>query len=633
MTMPKKNFKLLSKQEIKDDKGFELMDAEKKVKASSRQRQRGPGSRGMVAEKPKKIRETIKRLLSYMGIYKYWILILTLFTILATIFNLAIPYIFSIAIDEYLLPERYGQIINVVIIILIIAAGNSLIRFLSRFIMVRISQQIIKRIRKQAFDQLMKAPLSYYDEKGSGDIVSRLSNDMELINASLGQTVLEVINSSIVLVGSLVYMFVLSWSLSLVVIAFIPVMIYFTIFISKRTRKGFKDQQMYLASLNGIVEENISGLKAVKLYNQEQAFTKEFSKVNTDLREAGFKAQVYAGILWPFIHFMNNIIYLFVIAVGALLYLYAPAASVFAVTIGQINGVSIYSRQFIMPINNLSQLFNALMQGIAGAERVFEMIDTASEYEDDGEAMIDAFDGDITFTNVYFAYDKAVPVLKDISFHADKGDIIAIVGPTGSGKTTTINLINRFYDIDEGTIKIDGKDITEYKKDALRKRIGIVLQDTKLFKGTVYDNIHYGDLNATKEAVIEASKQANAHDFITKLPDGYDTPIFEGGANFSQGERQLISIARTILSNPSLLILDEATSNIDTRTEAKIQESMERLMKGRTSIVIAHRLQTIQKADKILVIHQGELIEQGSHDKLLENKGFYYGLYHAQFEA
>ncbi len=622
-------FKLLNKQALKEKAGLELYDKDpQKAAISGGGRRRGAG---MHFEKPKKIRETVKRLLGYMGVYKFWIAITALFVIIATSANLAIPYLFSNAIDDYILPGLYGEIVRVVIIILIIALINSFIRFLSRFIMVRISQRIIKKIRKDAFDSLMKAPISYYDDKGSGDIVSRLSNDVELINASLGQTILEVINSSVVLIGSLVYMFILSWSLSIVVVLFVPMMILFTIFISKRTRKGFKEQQIHLASLNGIIEENISGLKTVKLYNQEPAFTEEFRVENDKLRKAGFKAQVYAGILWPFIHFMNNLIYLTVIAVGAIMFLFAPAW--LSVTIGQINGVSIYSRQFIMPISNLSQMFNALMQGIAGAERVFEMIDTPSEYAGDSEKNVDAFEGHITFENVEFAYEAGVPVLRDISFDAKQGEVIAIVGPTGGGKTTTIKLINRFYDIDAGAIKLDGVDIRDLDKDALRKRIGIVLQDTKLFKGTVFDNIHYGDFNAPKEAVIEASKQANAHDFIEKLPNGYDSTVQEGGENFSQGERQLISIARTVLSNPSLLILDEATSNVDTRTEAKIQESMETLMENRTSIVIAHRLQTIQKATKILVIHNGQLIEQGTHASLLKARGFYHKLYQAQFEA
>ncbi len=286
-----------------------------------------------------------------------------------------------------------------------------------------------------------------------------------------------------------------------------------------------------------------------------------------------------------------------------------------------------------MPISNLGQQFNALMQGIAGAERVFELIDTPSEYDHDGEDAIDTFKGALAFEGVHFSYNPEVKVLEDITFDAKPGELIAIVGPTGGGKTTTIKVLNRFYDLDQGRIKIDNKDIKEYQIDALRKRIGIVLQDTHLFKGTVFENIHYGDFSASEKDVIEAAKAAGAHDFIAKLPKRYDTLVTEGGQNFSQGERQLISIARTLLNNPDLLILDEATSNIDTRTEAKIQASLETLMKNRTSIVIAHRLQTIQKADKILVIDHGKLVEQGTHESLLEQKGFYYNLYHAQFAA
>ena len=583
-----------------------------------------------VPQKPKQVRKTIKRLLSYMGVFKLALLFIILMTMAATFLNLLIPTLFSVALDDYILLFDFTGVYRIGFMILGIALINSFVRFLGRFIMARISQRVIKQIRKDAFDSLMKAPVEYYDKQGSGDIVSRISNDIELISNSLGQTILEVINSSIVLVGAAVLMIRLNWALSLVVFIFIPIMVIFTIKITKKTRQGFKAQQIHLASLNGIIEENISGLKVVKLYNQEPAFTEEFKDENDKLKQAGFMAQFYAGIVWPFIHFMNNIIYLSVIALGAFLYLIYGTSFV---SIGQIAGVSQYSRQFIIPISNLSQLFNALMQGIAGAERVFELIDETSEYEKDGNQSIDKFKGDIAFNHVSFGYNEDVIVLDDISFEAKQGEIIAIVGPTGGGKTTTIKLLNRFYDVNEGEILIDNHNIKDLKIDELRKRIGIVLQDTHLFKGTVFENIHYGDLKANEEAVYEASKMANAHDFISKLPQGYDTLVYEGGQNFSQGERQLISIARTLLNNPDLLILDEATSNIDTRTEAKIQKSMERLMEGRTSIVIAHRLQTIQKADKIIVINHGKLIEQGSHKALLEEKGFYYHLYQSQFEG
>ena len=368
----------------------------------------------------------------------------------------------------------------------------------------------------------------------------------------------------------------------------------------------------------------------VKLYNQEQAASEEFHEENEKLKKAAFTAQFFSGLLWPFIHFFNNFIYLMVILAGGFMYV---TFGVTFITIGDISGVAQYARQFVQPISQIGELFNALMQGIAGAERIFELMDEASEYDASETNELNKLDGEITFKNVGFSYVPDKPILKDVSFNAKKGSILAIVGPTGGGKTTLIKLINHFYDLNEGTIYLDDLDIKTIHKDALRKRIGIVLQDTHLFKGSIFENIQYGDLNATSEQVIEAAKKAGAHDFITKLPDRYDTVVLEGGNNFSQGERQLISIARTLLNDPDLLILDEATSSIDTRTEAKIQASLKTLMKNRTSIVIAHRLQTIENADKIIVINEGMLIEEGTHETLLNQKGFYHDLYHSQFAS
>ena len=614
--------KILNKQALNEKlrKEIDLND--------SRNRPTGGGHNTPGLAQPKQIKETLKRLLGYMGVYKYAVFLIFIMLFIATSLALLVPILFARAIDEYIYFLDFTPVYRIAVIIIFLALFNSLVRFVSRFIMVRISQRVVKKIRSDAFGQLMKAPMKHYDKMDAGDIVSRLSNDLELISNSLGQVILEVINSSIVIVGSLVLMFYLNWALGLIVIVFMPIMVLFTVKISKKTRKGFKAQQTHLAKLNGIIEENISGLKTVKLYNQETPFIEEFSLENDKLKEAGFSAQFYSGLVWPFIHFMNNLMFLTVVAVGAALYLRYDAL----VTIGQIAGVGQYSRQFMMPIANLAQLFNTLMQGIAGAERVFELIDADNEYALDGTKAIDKFSGSIEFRHVDFSYDSHELILKDITFSAKSGQVIAIVGPTGGGKTTTIKLINRFYDVQSGEILIDEAPIKDYKIDALRKRIGVVLQDTHLFKGTVLENIRYGDLKAHDAQAIEAAKMANAHDFISKLPKGYQTEIYEGGQNFSQGERQLISIARTLLNNPDLLILDEATSNVDTRTEAKIQDSMKTLMQGRTSIVIAHRLQTIKAADKILVIHNGALIESGNHETLLEEKGFYYGLYKAQFE-
>ena len=585
----------------------------------------GPAS--MPVKKPKKIGPTIKRLLGYLGVYKIALVIIIVTSIVATLMNTTIPSLFSLAIDDYIIPRDYSGLYIIALVIMGIALFNGMVRFFSRFLLIRISQGAIKKIREDAFAKLMDVSVQYYDDKGAGDLASRITNDVELINNSLAQTLTQFINTIIIIIGVSFFMFRLNWALALIVFGFLPLMFFVIIFITKKTRKYFMAQQVHVASLNQIIEEDVSGLEVVKLYNQEQAFLDEFNIENQNLKKASFTAQVYSGLLWPFIHFFNNLIYLVVVAVGALLYISFPGF----ITIGGISGVSQYARQFVQPISEIGQLFNALMQGLAGAERIFELIDAPSEYRPKETIVLDKFEGALTFKDVSFGYKETELILKDINFTAKAGALIAIVGPTGGGKTTLIKLLNHFYDLQGGAIYIDDIDIATIQKDALRKRIGIVLQDTHLFKGTIYDNIHYGDLKASSEEVIEAAKKAGAHDFITKLPMRYDTDVLEGGQNFSQGERQLISIARTLLNNPDLLILDEATSNIDTRTEAKIQASLKVLMEGRTSIVIAHRLQTIEKADQILVIHEGQLIEQGTHQTLLSEKGFYYDLYQSQF--
>lgn len=598
----------------------------KKAESGGFGRRRGP----IEVKKVSNLKGTILRILSYLK-KDVWIIGVIIVTIVfATLLNTYIPTLFSEAIDDYIIPFEFDGLYQVAIIIITFAAINSVVRFLARFLMIRISQKAIKQIRTDAFDKLMKLPVSYFDQKGAGDINSRISSDVELINNSLAQTLVQFINTTFILLGVSVLMFRLNWALSLIVVLFMPLLFLVVIFISKKTRKYFKAQQVHLASINGIVEENVSGLEVVKLYNQEQAASEEFHEENEKLKKAAFTAQFFSGLLWPFIHFFNNFIYLMVILAGGFMYV---TFGVTFISIGDISGVAQYARQFVQPISQIGELFNALMQGIAGAERIFELMDEASEYDASETNELNKLDGEITFKNVGFSYVPDKPILKDVSFNAKKGSILAIVGPTGGGKTTLIKLINHFYDLNEGTIYLDDLDIKTIHKDALRKRIGIVLQDTHLFKGSIFENIQYGDLNATSEQVIEAAKKAGAHDFITKLPDRYDTVVLEGGNNFSQGERQLISIARTLLNDPDLLILDEATSSIDTRTEAKIQASLKTLMKNRTSIVIAHRLQTIENADKIIVINEGMLIEEGTHETLLSQKGFYHDLYHSQFAS
>ena len=588
---------------------------------------RGPGGGMYLGGKSKNSKQTVLRIWNYLGIYKIGLLVSLIAVIATSLLATFIPWLFAKAIDDYILQFDYSGAIKIGVFIIGIAVLTSTVRFVSRYTMAVISQKTVKKIRKDAFDKLQNLPVNYFDTNQPGEIVSRITNDVDLISNSLASVTLELMNSIITLVASLIFMFIINWALAILVIVFVPLMAIFTMKIAKITKKGFVSQQKHLAALNSIVEENISGLKVVKLYSQEEDLIEEFSNKNTQLRKAGFKAQVYSGIIMPVINFLNDLIYLVIVAIGGLLLITGKVA----ITVGDIAAITSYARAFIRPIANIAQLFNTLQQGIAGAERVFKLIDEEDEYIGDGEVEVAKFKGCVKFDDVTFSYVKGTPVLKHISFEAEVGKSIAIVGPTGSGKTTIINLLNRFYDIDSGTIEIDHKNILEYKKDDLRKKIGVVLQDTHLFGGTVYDNVIYGDLSATREEVIEASKMANSHDFIMKLPKGYESEVYEGGQNFSQGERQLISIARTILSNPDILILDEATSNVDTRTESHIQESMRLLMEGRTSFVIAHRLQTIRNAHKIIVIHDGELIESGTHLELLNHKGFYYELYTTQF--
>lgn len=573
-------------------------------------------------------KEAIKRIWEYLGRYKPVLIVISIAVIIQTILGVLLPVMFARAISDYLIQFDYTTAQRLGYAIIGVAIVIALVRFIGRYNMTVITQKTVAKIRKDAFDNLQVLPVSYYDQNQSGDIVSRITNDVDLISNMLSQVVMEIISSVITLVGSAIAMFIISWQLALVVLLFVPLMVVFTGAIGKRTKKRFTAQQKYLGNINGIVEESVTGIMNIKLFNSENDVIEEFKETNEQLRKAGYEAQSIAGLIMPVINFMNNFIYVGISVVGV--YIAIQTKNLQLMT--PIIAMTQYSRMFIQPISNLAQLYNTLQQGLAGAERVFTLIDMESEYTNDGTLEVTDLKGHIEFENVTFGYVEDKIVLNNISFNVDEGKTVAIVGPTGSGKTTIINLMNRFYDIDSGSIRIDGSDIRKYKKDDLRRNIGVVLQDTKLFTGTVYDNIVYGNLDASKEDVEHAAKLANAHDFIIRLPHGYDSEVYEGGENFSQGERQLISIARTILSDPDVLILDEATSNVDTRTEFKIQESMNTLMNGRTSFVIAHRLQTIRNASKILVIKDGELIESGNHDELLNEHGFYYDLYTTQFK-
>ena len=588
---------------------------------------RGPGGGVYLGNKATNRGAVVKRIWKYLGRYSYGLIIIVLAIFLTSLLSIFIPTLLARTIDSITTGD-FDAATTFAFYIVGIALIHSIIRYISRFVMVNVSQKTVKRIRKDAFHRLQQLPVRYYDKNQPGDITSRITNDVDLISNSLNQVVTELVSSVITLVGSAVMMFLLNWMLAIIVLLFVPLMVFITMKIAKRTRSGFTAQQKHLGGLNSIVEESISGLRVLKLYGQEEDSIEEFKIKNKKLRNAGFKANLWGGIIMPIIGFLNNVIYLVLIIIGGFL----AITGAIPISIGDIAGITTYARNFVRPIQSLSQMFNTIKQGLAGAERVFNLMDEMDEYVNDGELEVTHLKGDVEFRNVTFGYDEGVTVLEDVSFCAKEGKTIAIVGPTGSGKTTIINLMNRFYDIDSGSILIDDVEISKYQKDQLRKKIGVVLQDTNLFAGTVRENIVYGNHDATQEEIENASTLANAHDFIMRLPKGYESEVHESGQNFSHGERQLISIARTILSNPDILILDEATSNVDTRTEFRIQQSMKTLMKGRTSFVIAHRLQTIRNAYKILVIKDGKLIEEGSHTDLLNDKGFYYDLYTTQFK-
>ena len=590
--------------------------------------------RGMVAPKRKvDQKKVLKRVWNYMAQNnKLGLLIIALSVIVYSVVNIVNPLIIYHAIGDYI---NDVEVINLEAIFLIflslvaLAVVGAIMNFLHQRLMAIVANKTTEKMRSDAFKKLQLLPIRYYDKNPHGVIMSTLTNDIEVVMMALLQSVPQFIISIVTVIGSGILMFLVSWRLSLIPIAILPLMVFATVFIAKKSYRLFLSQQEKIADLNGVTEETITGLKVVKLYNQEQNVIDKFKVKNNELKKVGFKAQVLSGFAWPITNFINNLSYALIVGIGA--YLNITFGSAVA-SVQQIQGITTYSRQFIRPINNLAQLFNVISSAIAGADRVFELIDQESEYLNESKNELTDVSGKVEFKNVTFGYNEGQAVLKNISFKAEAGQMIAIVGPTGSGKTTIINLLTRYYDHTSGDILIDNQSIFDYSKKSLRKNVGVVLQHTYLFSGTILENIKYGKPDATLEEVIEAAKLAQVHDIIERLPKGYYSRVKEGGSNFSHGERQLISIARTILSNPTILVLDEATSSVDTRTEINIQKSMEYLMKGRTSFVIAHRLKTIVNADIILVIKDGEIIERGSHQELMNKpEGLYRELYTMQF--
>ena len=580
-------------------------------------------------EKPKNFKETIARLWQYFGSERKLLIVIFILIVISSGFGLMVPYLIGKAVDAMSFGKLSVDFKTLGIIIGILVGTyifDSLISFAQGWIMAGISQRVVFRLRGALFKKLQKLPISFFDIHTHGEIMSRLSNDIDNISTTVSQSTIQLMSSSINIVGAFVMMLVLSPMLTLASMITIPLVYLMTKSVAKKTKVLFKEQQVVLGKLNGNIEESISGIQVVKAFNREERIIGQFDDINSKLCEVGIKAQVWSGYIMPLMNVINNVGFAVVASTGGIL------AVKGAITVGTIASFLSYSRQFGRPLNDLANIFNTLQSAVAGAERVFEILDEREEIEDVKEAKIlKDIKGEVQFNNVSFGYKPDVLVLKNVSFHVSEGSNIALVGPTGAGKTTIVNLLTRFYDVSEGEILIDGKDIREYTRDSLRRCFGIVLQDTYLFSGTVKENIKYGKVEASDNEIMKAAKMANADHFINRLPQGYDTFLSEGGLNLSQGERQLLAISRAILANPAILILDEATSSVDTRTELKIQEAMAKLMSGRTTFIIAHRLSTIKDADVIMVVDGGRIIESGNHSELINKKGAYYSLYQSQF--
>ena len=588
---------------------------------------RGPGMPGKI-EKARDPHRTLARLAPYLGQYQAILVLVVFFVLISTALGLVGPYLMGRAIDGYIATgDTEGRAIIAGWMLAVFLLG-SLADAASGWVMAAISQKALKSVRRDLFGHLQTLSLRFFDNHPAGELMSRLTNDVEALNTAISQNVVALLASVLSLVGILVTMFVLNFWLALASVIVVPIMIWFTNFVARYTRKGFRELQKDLGQLNAVMEEAISGQRVVKAFRRDETATAEFRQYNEQVCRAAIYANSYALLLMPLTNQLGN---LFVIAIAGLGSWLALKS---LVTVGMIVTFISYGRSFINPLRQLANMYNSIQAAMAGAERVFEILDTPAEVDDAPQAAaLGKTAGHVCFEQVRFSYVEGTPIIKDMTLEAKPGQTVALVGPTGAGKTTIINLLMRFYEADGGRIDIDGTDIRQLRKDALRRQLGLVLQDTFLFSASVMDNIRYGRLDASAEEVIEAAKMADADHFIHQLPEGYQTLLSERAGNLSQGQRQLLAIARAILADPSILILDEATSSVDTRTEARIQAALLRLMEGRTSFVIAHRLSTIRDADNVVVIRDGQIAEQGTHQQLLDRGGFYYQLYTSQFKG
>lgn len=596
--------------------------------------------------KPKNAKQTFSRILQYMGKSKLFLVIVFISLVLSTVCQIGASYWLKPILNDIeasvlagnFMTEGLKALVKNLVIVGALYCGTALFTFIQSRVMVKIAYKTTNLIRKELFNHMQSLPLRYFDSKTHGEIMSRFTNDVDNIQMMLEQSMIQLVSSAFTFTGIIIMMIYLSPMLFGIALVFLIIMLITVSKIGKQSKKYFREQQKELGIMNGNIEESVEGLKVVKVFNHEDKINEEFGECNEKFRKAATNANFYAGVMGPSSTGINNASYATVALAGGLLVLTA------SIDIGTYFTFLSYSKQFTQPINQIANQMNTIFSALAGAERVFEIMDMAPEvdegtvtleqkeengelksYWNDGGKLIPV-EGNVEFENVNFSYVPEKPVLKNISLYAKPGQKIAFVGSTGAGKTTITNLINRFYDIQEGTITYDGIDVKRIKKDDLRKTLSIVLQDTHLFTGTVMDNIRYGRLEATDEECIAAAKLASAHSFIRRLPQGYETMISGDGDNLSQGQRQLLAIARAAVAKPTVLILDEATSSVDTRTEMHIEHGMDRLMAGRTVFVIAHRLSTVRNSNAIMVLEHGKIIERGDHDALLENHGRYYEL-------
>lgn len=568
--------------------------------------------------KPKNFKKTIRRLWDYFKFKKKLLLIVLLLVIADSFLVIISPYLIGKAVDYIDFKEL--NLLNITLIVLIaFYLIDLVIQFFQNFIIYSIGQHVVKNIREEIFIKFQKLPIIFFDTNSKGDIMSRVSNDVENISSGISDTLISLLSGILTITAILITMLILSPILTLCTVVTIPLVMMLTKTIAKKTKVLFKNQQVELGKLNGHIEEMISGINIVKMFNYEDKSIKQFKNTNENLLNVSIKAQIYSALLMPMMNVINNIAFALVSIVGGIL------ATKDIITVGVIATFLSYSRSFTRPLNNLANLFNTFQSALAGCERIFEILDSQEEVKDIKNCKIFyKINNELVFENVSFGYKKDEPVLNNINLKIKANTSNAIIGETGSGKTTMVNLITRFYEVDSGSIKIDGIDIKDYCRDSYRDSFSVVLQDSYLFNETIKENIRYGNLEASDDDIIDACKKVGAHNFIIKLKDGYNTVISESGGELSQGQKQLLTIARSILKNPDILILDEATSSIDTKTELKIQETMLDIMKGRTSFIIAHRLSTIRNCDNIIVIQDGKISEMGSHEELMKLKGYYY---------